>query len=204
MCLADESFPRGSLPWILCRELGIFGCIEEGWADVEESSNDDAVERELEHWAKEGDYGPILRLLIVEGIDMAVEKGVVEEDWPIEITQFIGGRETSDEDFLKDVRMFTRGDHGLAVACRFAADRCFGLKATDIPALLDVLPEEFHEPVTKLINRRGTRPDEPPADALEAVMLDCWHSIWKDQVEVKLRAFDERVAKRSEAETATK
>lgn len=112
-------------------------------------------------------------------------------------------RDLSDEAFLKDVRLFTRGEHGLAVFCRYVANRCLGLKKRDLPELIEHLPSEYHKPVKMLVERREDKPEEPPADAIESVLLQCWHDEWKSQIKAELESLSHQDEFASSTDSAT-
>jgi len=55
-----------------------------------------------------------------------------------------------------------------------------------------------------LFVRRRTKPDELPADAIRAVMLEGWHGGWKDAVEAELRSMSTEAASAAKVSAAEK
>jgi hypothetical protein len=110
----------------------------------------------------------------------------------------------SDEAFLKDVHLLTRGDHGLAVACRAIAEQCGGLSEEDTEELQIYMPAEAHDALKRLVARRKSNPNELPGDAIEAVLLEYWHDGLKDIVESELRAMSTNVARAPDTDTNSK
>jgi hypothetical protein len=115
-----------------------------------------------------------------------------------------GLKALSEDAWMKDVRMFSRGNHGLATACREIAENCVDLSGDELIAADKYMPIHARVPFKRLVARRKAKPEEPPGDAIEAVLLEYWHDGLKDIVESELRAMSTNVARAPEVEVETK
>ena len=196
---ADEFFPRSSWPWTLCREVTFYK-FSDGAADESTDEWIGSATRELSRWFKHSDDGPVSSLLLAQTLC----KIYYDRQDSFSFIALKGSRDLSDEAFLKDVRMLTKGDHGLAVACRAIAEYCGGLSDADQEDICEFLPEEIHGPFKRLVVRRNEKLDELPGAAIEAVLLECWHDSLKDIIEAELRGMSDKIAHPPETGTATK
>ena len=115
------------------------------------------------------------------------------------------GTETLSVDyFLRDVRLVTAGDHGLAVVCRAVADEFGKLPAEDQGQIIQSLPASWRVPVDRFTKRRAEQPTEPVGTALESVLVETWQSGLSDIVAAKLRSTSAEIARKPAAKTTTK
>lgn len=195
--VADEVFPRGSWPWTLCRESSFYH-FSDGVVDKDDDVWAAAGGRELKRWIKKSESGPVSTWMLLKCL-----RGLYSDD-RFSFIAAIGSKDYSNEAFLKDVHLLTRGDHGLAVACRAMAEQCGSFSEEEAEELQIYMPAEAHNALKRLVARRKAKPEEPPGDAIEAVLLEYWHDGLKDFVESELRAMSTNVARAPEVEVETK
>jgi hypothetical protein len=194
--LVDKTFPRGSWPWTVSREL----CFEDEDLGVDSKTNYARCCREYNRMNADREFGPLCGLITAElwqTIYPNSSKAVTEcaED---------GLRDMSDGAFLRDIRLLTDGNHGLAVLSRSIAEACGSMSPEDKEDVLKLLPLEYHDIFEGLMARRKTMPNERSGDAVQAVMLEAWHNRWKSEVEAKLKAIAETARKSQTAVPASK
>jgi hypothetical protein len=194
--LVDQTFPRGSWPWTVLREI----CLGYENVGIDSRKNYAQSCREFDRMSAAREYGPLCGLVTAElwrmiypSSSKAIARSADE-----------GLRHMSDDAFLRDIRLLTDGNHGLAVLSRSIAETCGKMSCEDQEALLKQLPPEFHDIFEGLIARRKIKPDEPPGDAIRCVMLDEWHKRLKSEVEARLRAIAEASSDLQTAAPATK
>lgn len=195
---ADQMFPRGSWPWTLAREVA-FMMFNDG---IPEESSDERDERMMNEllrvWSL--DFGPVSALTV-----MTIFSGPKLQAPPLTEMLATRGAETlSVEYFLRDVRLVTAGDHGLAVVCRAVADEFGKLPAEDQRQIIQSLPASWRVPVDRFTKRRAAQPTEPVGTALENVLVETWQSGLKDLVAAKLQSVSAEIARKPAAKTTTK
>jgi len=198
--VADEVFPRESWPWTVCREAAFSEFAEAGGADEDKTKWLERMKLEYLRIYTNPDYGPCGSIIFAQVLKRYLRGG----DAAAVFTATRGLNDLSDEAFLKDVHLLTKGEHGLAVACRAIAEQCGGLSNEDQEELQMYMPAEAHDVLKSLVARRNAKPDERAGDAIEAVLLECWHDGLKDAVEAELRNMTNKTAQVPEAGATTK
>lgn len=195
---ADRMFPRGSWPWTLARELA-FSRFKDGIPDGPSEERDARMTNELlRTWSL--DFGPVSALTV-----MTIFSDLKLHVSPLPEMLATRGTETlSIEYFLRDVRLVTAGDHGMAVVCRAVADEFGKLPAEDQGQIIQSLPATWRVPFDRFTKRRAEQPAEPVGTAIEVVLVETWQSGLSDIVAAKLRSMSAEIARKPAAKTTTK
>ena len=205
---ADELFPRGSWPWTLTREY-CFDRFADGAADDSEEIQHTLSSREYERFERGSDFGPLSAYLFVKLIDRVnspTEPSVTGEDdvhadadrgdYFTGLFANAGLRDLSDAAVLRDVRLVSDGDFAFGKLCQHAAEQFVVLTDEEQEQLLAVLPGTCRAPLRLLALRRKDKPNESIGDAMDRVLVDCWHDWLREEVEAELRSHADRVAQR--------
>jgi hypothetical protein len=187
--VADTMFPRGSMPWTLLRET-CFWRFSNGTAGESPEVFRKMAGRELHRLQGTDHSGPVSHLLLAK----ALRK--VFPDSPQFAAQIAGQgfTELSDEDFLKDAKLLTHGDHGIAVACRAVVGHLSKQSATDQQQILELLPENWRAPLAQIMLRLNEPTNEPVDEAIAHVLLETWHNGLRESVAAELRSMSTEVA----------
>jgi len=196
--VADELFPRGSWPWMTLRETALVRLSEKGMADGSVKNYKKSASQELGRMLSANDAGPVTLVTMASAYQQFPSNEKL-----IALIASQGLSDLSDQAVLKDSQLFVRGEHGLAIICRAAAATCGGYSDEEQQEILDCLPREWQQPMSRLFARRDEKPDELPGDAIEAVLLESWHCGLKEAVEARLKSMKGRIAT-AEAETQRK
>jgi hypothetical protein len=189
-CIADEMFPRGSWPWMACREIA-FGRFSHGAADDNPRDYVEKSSREIYRLLGSRDCGPVTALTMAR-----LYQRIQGNTSPlVAYLRAIAASDLSEDAFRRDTRLLTEGDHGLAVLTRTIAEQCADLTDEDLNDLEELLPKEAIYALKSLVARRKAQPEEPPGDAIEAVLVECWNDGWDGLVTAELKALLPDVAR---------
>jgi len=195
---ADEMFPRGSWPWTLVREIA-FLRFKDGQPDQPDGERDARMANEFRRaWSL--DSGPISALVVMMTYQ---DLKLIESSLP-EMLARRGAETISAESFLRDVRLATEGEHGLAVLCQAVAEEFGKLAAEDQKRVIDSLPATWRAPVDRFAKRRAGQPAEPVGRAMESVLVETWQSGLDKIVAAKLSSLSTEIARKPAGKTTTK
>jgi hypothetical protein len=196
--LADLMFPRGSWPWTLAREV-CFLRFSEGVADASPEQNTAMWGLEFARLGGQ-DVGPIGALVLAKSYALLEAK-----DSPYAGALAVWAMSTlSREAFLKDARLATEGDTGLAVICRAVAEEFAKLSPADQSQILEGLPDNVQQAMKSFAKRRADQPSEPVGVALQHALLQTWDTGLKDLVQAEFRQMTDEIAKSPREGSTTK
>lgn len=178
--LADLGFERGSWPWTFARELG-FSYQVAAWSRELQISNMRKMSHELERLLEENALGPIGYMVYARSPNQ-------DAKWAASVAR-TGLENLSDEAFLRDVRLLTEGDSGLASLSRAIVEQLWGLPAEEQTEFLAALPDEARGAARQLLEIRHEDPEIESGEAIVKVLVRAWN----DSLRERVRAEFERI-----------
>jgi hypothetical protein len=187
--MADLMFPRGSWPWTVSREACFWKLREPLYGDQKDQAAALAA-NEFRRMAA-GPIGPLGALALAQGMKQ-LESADAQQ---VSAIGNWGMSMLSQEAFAKDVSLVTKGDDGMALACRAATEQLGKLSEEQQGAIIELLPEELRETAARIATRRKEHPNEPAAATIQATLIESWNGGLRDVVQAKLQDVVTEVAK---------
>lgn len=173
--VSDGLFKRGSWPWMLLRELSLYG-----WDSKTKASNSKQFAAELARVAQRSDNGPLFGLAaarLVRKRSKATSSRLAS----------FGLAQLDEGALLVDLSHFVDGDRWAPKMTEALAQLAGELSDDQIRLVARYLPSITLRPVSSLIVRRKRQPDEPPRQAVIEALLDSWRDGWREEVETELK-----------------